>query len=110
MQICSLLHEHVDNHSCTRFLKGNVDNEPLTNPHEVNTKGQFLGLEKVHYGMIDDIGQNDLETSKRTFSQRSHKRDLASLTTQLLGLGFDGDTSTVMKCCVCVSIYRHYIS
>jgi len=48
MQICSLLHEHVDNHSCTRFLKGNVDNKPLTNPHEVNVEGQFWGLEKVH--------------------------------------------------------------
>jgi hypothetical protein len=48
MQRCSLLHEHVDNHSCTRFLKGNVDNEPLTNPHEVNAEGQFWGLEKVH--------------------------------------------------------------
>jgi len=85
MQRCYLLHEHVDNHSCTRFLKGNVDNEPLTNPHEVNAEGQFWGLEKVHSGMIDDIGQNDLETSKRTFSQPSHKQDLAALTTQLMG-------------------------
>ena len=85
MQICSLLHEHVDNHPCTRFLKGNVDNKPLTNPHEVNAEGQFWGLEKVHSGMSDDIGQNDLETSKRTFSQCSHKQDLATLTTQLMG-------------------------
>lgn len=68
MQIYSLLHEHVDNHSCTRFLQGNVDNEHLTNPHEVDTKGQLWGLEKVHFGMINDIGQNDLETNKRTFS------------------------------------------
>ena len=33
MQRYSLLHEHVDNHSCTVFLEGNVDNEHLTNPH-----------------------------------------------------------------------------
>lgn len=73
MQICSLLHEHVDNHSCTRFLKGNVDNEPLTNPHEVNAEGQCWGLEKVHSRMINDIGQNDLEANKMTFSQHGHK-------------------------------------
>lgn len=86
MKICSLLHEHVDNHSCTRFLKGNVDNRPLTNPPEVNAKGQFWGLEKVYSKMINDIRQNDLETNKRTFSQHSHKQDLVSLTTWLMGV------------------------
>ena len=66
MQRYSLLHEHVDNHSCTRFLEGNVDSQHLTNPHQVNIKGQLWGLEKVHSEMIDDIGQNDIETNKRT--------------------------------------------
>jgi hypothetical protein len=67
MQICSLLHEHVDNHSCTRFLKGNVDNKPLTNPHEVNAEGQFWGLEKVHSQGLNHSEERLLRCPKRRF-------------------------------------------